>query len=359
VLNYLFLVAEEVRQRLAALGLRRLEDAIGRTDLLRADDAVAHWKAKSLDLSELLVVPDVPPGTARRRTRGPDPVLGDHLDHELIQACAPAIARAEPVALRRSIRNVHRAVGGLLSSAIARERGAAGLAPDTIRVDFHGSAGQSFAAWLAPGVSFTLWGDANDYTGKGMSGGTLAVRPALDAGFAAEENVVVGNTVLYGATSGRAFFRGLAGERFAVRNSGVSAVVEGVGDHGCEYMTGGRVVVLGPTGLNFAAGMSGGIAYVLDAEGGFAARCNTELVDLEPVDDADAIELRELIAEHGERTGSPVAARVLERFETLLPRFVKVFPRDYKRALAELSAADGKGGDGAGVVLPTAPAVAR
>jgi glutamate synthase domain-containing protein 2/glutamate synthase domain-containing protein 1/glutamate synthase domain-containing protein 3 len=359
VVNYLFMVAEEVRRLLAALGLRRLEDAIGRADLLVADDTVSHWKAKSLDLSELLVVPDVPPGVARRRTRGPDPVLGDHLDHELIEACAPAIARAEPVELRRSIRNVHRAVGGLLSSAVVRERGAAGLPPDTIRVDFHGSAGQSFAAWLASGVSFTLWGDANDYTGKGMSGGTLVVRPAPDAGFVAAENVVVGNTVLYGAISGNAFFRGLAGERFAVRNSGVSAVVEGVGDHGCEYMTGGRVVVLGPTGINFAAGMSGGIAYVLDPDGAFPERCNTELVDLESVDGAEAIELRELIAEHAERTGSAMAARVLEGFEELLPAFVKIFPRDYKRALAELSKADGKGDQAIDVVLPIAPAPAR
>jgi glutamate synthase (NADPH/NADH) large chain/glutamate synthase (ferredoxin) len=359
VVNFLFMVAEEVRRILASLGLRRLEDAIGRADLLTPDDAVAHWKGKGIDLSELLVVPEVPPGTARRRTRGPDPVLGDHLDHELIEACAPAIARAESVELRRPIRNVHRTVGGLLSSAIARERGAAGLPPDTITVDFHGSAGQSFGAWLAPGVSFTLWGDANDYTGKGMSGGTMAVRPAPDAGFTAEDNVVVGNTVLYGATSGKAFFRGLAGERFAVRNSGVSSVVEGVGDHGCEYMTGGRVVVLGETGLNFAAGMSGGIAYVLDPKGVFPARCNTELVDLEDVDEADAIELRELIAEHRERTGSAVAAQVLDSFDELLPAFVKVFPRDYKRALAELSEADGKGDEGVDVVLPTAPAPAR
>ena len=358
VINYLFMVAEEVRLLLASLGLRRLEDAIGRADLLEPNATVSHWKAKGIDLSELLVVPDVPPGTARRRTRGPDPILGDHLDHELIEACAPAIARGEPVELSRSIRNVHRTVGGLLSSAIARERGAAGLPPDTIRVELHGSAGQSFGAWLAPGITFTLWGDANDYTGKGMSGGTLSVRPALDAGFVAEENVVVGNTVLYGATSGRAFFRGLAGERFAVRNSGVSTVVEGVGDHGCEYMTGGRVVVLGPTGLNFAAGMSGGIAYVLDPDGTFPARCNDELVDLDSVDEADAIELRELIAEHAERTGSTVATRVLEHFDELLPVFVKVFPRDYKRALAELSEADGKGDEGADVVLPTAPATA-
>jgi glutamate synthase domain-containing protein 2/glutamate synthase domain-containing protein 1/glutamate synthase domain-containing protein 3 len=358
VINYLVMVAEEVRRILASLGLRRLEDAIGRADLLVPDTAVAHWKGKGIDLSELLVVPDVPPETARRRTRGPDPVLGDHLDHELIEACSPAIARAERVDLQRPIRNVHRTVGGLLSSAIARERGAAGLPPDTITVDFHGSAGQSFGAWLAPGVSFTLWGDANDYTGKGLSGGTMAVRPAPDAGFTAEDNVVVGNTVLYGATSGKAFFRGLAGERFAVRNSGVSTVVEGVGDHGCEYMTGGRVVVLGETGLNFAAGMSGGIAYVLDPDGVFPDRCNTELVDLEAVDEADAIELRELIAEHRERTASTVAAILLERFDELLPAFVKVFPRDYKRALADLSEADGRGDEGIDVVLPTAPATA-
>ena len=217
---------------------------------------------------------------------------------------------------------------------MTKQHGRAGLPPGSIAFELHGSAGQSFGAWLAPGIELTLTGDANDYVGKGLSGGTLAVRPPDEAQFLAEENVIVGNTVLYGATAGRAFFRGLAGERFAVRNSGASAVVEGVGDHGCEYMTGGRVVVLGPTGRNFAAGMSGGIAYVLDEDGGFAARCNTQLVGLDPLEDDDEETVRALVAEHAERTGSPVAARVLADWNPA--RFVKVMPHDYKRALSEL-----------------------
>jgi glutamate synthase domain-containing protein 3 len=218
---------------------------------------------------------------------------------------------------------------------VTKKHGAAGLPERTIRVTLNGSAGQSFGAWLAAGVELTLIGDANDYVGKGLSGGVLAVRPPQDAGFAAEENVIIGNTVLYGATSGRAFFRGLAGERFAVRNSGVSAVVEGVGDHGCEYMTGGRVVVLGRTGRNFAAGMSGGVAYVLDEDGGFRGRCNDELVGLEQLAETDAEELRALVAEHLERTGSDVAARLLAGWDDAVQRFVKVMPHDYKRALAD------------------------
>jgi glutamate synthase (NADPH/NADH) large chain/glutamate synthase (ferredoxin) len=245
------------------------------------------------------------------------------------------------VRIETEVRNVHRCVGGLLSSEIARLHGAAGLPEGAIAVDLRGSAGQSFGGWLAPGVSFTLRGEANDYTGKGLSGGVLAVLPEEGTTFRAEENVIIGNTVLYGATSGRAFFRGLAGERFAVRNSGASAVVEGVGDHGCEYMTGGRVVVLGPTGRNFAAGMSGGLAFVLDEDGTFPARVNAAMRDqLEPVTETDAIELHELVREHAQRTGSPVAARVLDEWEALLPRFVKVFPADYKRVLAEQAAAE-------------------
>ncbi|HEY4996717.1 MAG TPA: glutamate synthase subunit alpha, partial [Solirubrobacteraceae bacterium] len=237
------------------------------------------------------------------------------------------------------IRNRNRCVGGILSSHIAERCGAAGLAEDSIVVDFEGSAGQSFAGWLAPGVTFTLRGDANDYAGKGLSGGVFAVRPREGMGehFVAEENVIVGNTVLYGATAGRAFFRGLAGERFAVRNSGASAVVEGVGDHGCEYMTGGRVVVLGPTGRNFAAGMSGGVAYVLDEQGEFTRRCNMGMVGFEEPSSADALELRALIEEHHARTDSPVAARVLGEWAQLLGRgaFVKVMPHDFKRVLRE------------------------
>ncbi|HEY4408869.1 MAG TPA: hypothetical protein VGO87_03230 [Acidimicrobiia bacterium] len=233
--------------------------------------------------------------------------------------------------------NRNRTVGGLLSSAIASKYGEDGLPDGTIQVTFHGSAGQSFGAWLAKGVQFTLLGDANDYTGKGLSGGVLAVTPPLQSTFVAEDNVIVGNTVLYGATSGQAFFRGLAGERFAVRNSGASAVVEGVGDHGCEYMTGGRVVVLGETGRNFAAGMSGGIAYVLDEAGLFAGRCNTDLVDLEAPDADDLKAVRALLSEHARRTASTVAQRLLDRWDTQPPTFVKVMPRDYRKALERLA----------------------
>ena len=284
VVAYLLLVAEEVRQIMASLGVRRFEDMIGRTDLLEMDAAIDHWKTQKVDLSMVLQTPELPAGTARRRTRGPVPVLDDALDWELLRRCAPALERREPVSLGPiSLRNVNRAVGAILSGEIARRHGSSGLPEGTVEIEFSGTAGQSFGAWLAPGVTMSLRGETNDYAGKGLSGGILSVRPPESAMFRAEENQIVGNTVLYGATSGRAFFRGLAGERFAVRNSGAWAVVEGVGDHGCEYMTGGRVAVLGPTGRNFAAGMSGGIAYVLD-DRRFAARCNTELVDLESLD---------------------------------------------------------------------------
>jgi glutamate synthase (NADPH/NADH) large chain/glutamate synthase (ferredoxin) len=243
------------------------------------------------------------------------------------------------VQIELPIRNRNRCVGGILSSRIAREHGADGLPENSIVVDFEGSAGQSFGGWLAPGVTFSLRGDANDYAGKGLSGGVIAIRPRTGMGehFQAERNVIVGNTVLYGATRGRAFFRGLAGERFAVRNSGACAVVEGVGDHCCEYMTGGVVVVLGPTGRNFAAGMSGGVAYVLDEAGDFGERCNVGMVGFEAPSAEDAGELRALIEEHAERTASPVAARVLAELEQLLARgaFIKVMPHDYKRVLAE------------------------
>ena len=268
------------------------------------------------------------------------PVLDDALDWELVRASTPAIDRGEPVAFGPvTVRNVNRTVGGILSGKIAHRHGVEGLPEGTIEIAFHGSAGQSFGAWLAPGVTFSLKGETNDYTGKGLSGGVVSVRPPESAGFRAEENVIVGNTVLYGATAGRAFIRGLAGERFAVRNSGASAVVEGVGDHGCEYMTGGRVAVLGPTGRNFGAGMSGGIAYVYDVDGDFETRCNLELVDLDELDEDDEVELRALIAEHQQRTGSLVARNLFGDWENALTRFVKVMPRDYKRALEEGQAA--------------------
>jgi glutamate synthase (NADPH/NADH) large chain/glutamate synthase (ferredoxin) len=340
VVNFFFFVAEELRGIMASLGVRTLEELTGRTDMLEVDRAVDHWKARGVDLTHVLHFPELPEGAVRRRVKLPPPVLEDHLDWELLREARLAVEAKQPVQIDTTVRNVNRCVGGVLSSRIAQAHGAEGLPPDTIKVNLTGSAGQSFGGWLAPGVTFTLHGDANDYTGKGLSGGTLAVMPPEGVTFAAEENVVIGNTVLYGATSGRAFFRGLAGERFAVRNSGAHAVVEGVGDHGCEYMTGGRVVVLGPTGRNFAAGMSGGVAFVLDEHGAFRGKVNSAMLDqLEELTDEDADEARALVEEHLERTGSPVARRVLDAWQELLPRFVKVFPTDYKRVLAQQAAA--------------------
>jgi glutamate synthase domain-containing protein 2/glutamate synthase domain-containing protein 1/glutamate synthase domain-containing protein 3 len=337
--NYLMLVAEEVREIMAWLGIRDFDEMIGRTELLEMEEAIEHWKARNVDLSMVLSTPELPPDAPLRRTRPQLPVLDGALDWELLKKCEPALERREPVRLGPVlVRNVNRTVGGILSGEIARLRGPRGLPESTVEIAFAGSAGQSFAAWLAPGVTFSLRGETNDYTGKGLSGGIVSVRPPEKARFRAEENMLVGNTVLYGATAGKAFFRGLAGERFAVRNSGAHAVVEGVGDHGCEYMTGGRVVVLGRTGRNFAAGMSGGIAYVYDIDRRFEGRCNLELVDLEPLTDDDAQEVKALIAEHVARTGSLVGRNVLAAWDRTVERFVKVMPRDYKRVLAERAA---------------------
>jgi len=336
VVAYFAHVAEEARRLMATLGVRRFDDLVGRVDLLEPEHELSHPKASRIDLSDLLARPDVASDAPIRQIEAQRPVLDDALDHEILAAARPAIERRAPVRLAYRVRNVNRTVGGLLSNAIAREHGDEGLPEGAIELLFEGSAGQSFGAWLAPGVVATLRGEANDYAGKGLSGGVVAVRPPDDAAFAAEQNVIVGNTVLYGATSGRAFFRGLAGERFAVRNSGAHAVVEGVGDHGCEYMTGGRVAVLGSTGRNFAAGMSGGIAYVLDEDGDFERRCNLDLVDLEGLAPVDAEELRALVAEHGERTGSPVAERILDEWDRVRECFVKVIPRDFRQALEEL-----------------------
>ncbi|MGA7703780.1 MAG: glutamate synthase large subunit [Solirubrobacteraceae bacterium] len=350
VVNFFFFVAEEVREILASLGLKTLDEAIGRVDLLGAREAIEHWKARGVDLTHVLAHIELPEGSTRHRVEPPPPVLEDALDWELVELSRATIEGGERVSTELSIRNVNRCVGGILSSHIARARGAEGLAPDSIVVRFRGSAGQSFGGWLAPGVTFELEGDTNDYTGKGLSGGVVSVRPPRDIGehFVAQENVIVGNTVLYGATAGRTFFRGLAGERFAVRNSGAWAVVEGVGDHGCEYMTGGRVVVLGATGRNFAAGMSGGIAYILDEAGGFPDRCNMGMVGFDEISTADAIELKAMIEEHEAYTDSPVARDVLARFEQLLAdgAFVKVMPHDYKRVLRELAEAEADQSEG-------------
>ncbi len=339
VVNFFFFVAEEVREILASLGLRSLDEAIGRVDLLGVGGAIEHWKARGVDLTHLLTNIELSEGAPRHRIEAPPAVLEDALDWQILDGAEPAIERGESVRLSFPIRNRNRCVGGILSSHIAVKHGAAGLPEGAIEVEMEGSAGQSFAGWLAPGVTFTLRGDAQDYAGKGLSGGVFAVLPRDGMGehFVAEQNVIVGNTVLYGATAGRAFFRGLAGERFGVRNSGAWTVVEGVGDHGCEYMTGGRVVVLGATGRNFAAGMSGGVAYILDEERNFASRCNMGMVGFEDLSEADAIELRAMIEEHGQRTASPVAARVLGQWEELIggKAFVKVMPHDYKRVLRE------------------------
>ncbi len=344
IVNFFFFVAEEARRLMAELGVARFEDLTGRVDLLDADEAVAEWRERGIDLSALLAQPDAAESVPRRRVQPPPPALEDALDWQLIEAARPAIDAGGKVEAEVAIANTNRTVGGLLSNAVTLAHGAVGLEPGSIRFTLHGSAGQSFGAWLAPGIELTLVGDANDYVGKGLSGGVLALRPPDDAAFVPEENVIAGNTVLYGATRGRAFFRGLAGERFAVRNSGAYAVVEGVGDHGCEYMTGGVVVVIGPTGRNFAAGMSGGVAYVLDDDVTFSSRCNTELVGLEHVGLEDGEALRQLIAEHQERTGSTVAAGLLASWTDSAQRFVKVMPHDFKRAL-ELAAVS-TGGEG-------------
>jgi glutamate synthase (NADPH/NADH) large chain len=334
VVHFFLFVAEEVRQILARLGARSLEELVGRADLLRARPDLEHWKARRLDLRPLLALPRAGPEQPRRCVEVQRKDVSDHFDHHLLHRAQGALQGRAPMMAVLPVRNAHRAVGAMLSGEIAREHGAAGLADDSIRVRLQGSAGQSFGAFLAPGVTLELEGDANDYVGKGMSGGRIIVHPPGGARFVPEENVIIGNTVLYGATGGELYASGLAGERFAVRNSGASAVVEGVGDHGCEYMTGGVVVILGPTGRNFAAGMSGGMAFVLDRERQFRERCNREMVELESlVDESDLWLVYGLIENHLRHTGSPLARRVLDHWSPLVPQFVKVMPTDYKRVL--------------------------
>ncbi len=335
VIRYFFFVAEQVRELMAQLGFRTMDDMIGRVDRLQMRRLEDHWKVRGLDLSAVLYNPATPARVGRRCLRAQDHGLEKALDHELIERARPALERGEPVEFAREIRNVHRSVGAMLSGEITRRYGSAGLPDDTIRLHFTGSAGQSFGAFLAPGVTLTLAGDANDYIGKGLSGGRLIVYPPPGSRFRPEENVLIGNVALYGATGGEAFFSGVAGERFAVRNSGAVAVVEGTGDHGCEYMTRGLVLVLGRTGRNFAAGMTGGLAFVLDETGEFARyRCNRAGVDLEPLaDGADIEQVRSLIERHQRLTGSPRAAWILENWAAVLPLFVKVFPQEYRRVL--------------------------
>src|SRR5215471_16529586 len=337
VVNYLFMVAEEARQVMASLGVRRFVDLIGRVDLLQTRKAVEHWKAHGLDLSPLLEPARKPhESTEVYCTRKQDHGLNLALDNRLIAAAKKSIEQRKKTRKEFPIVNTNRTVGAMLSHEVVKKWGVDALPYDTVRFKFTGSAGQSFGAFLAKGVTLELEGDSNDYVGKGLSGGRIIIYPPKESAFAAEDNVLIGNVALYGATSGRAFFRGRSAERFCVRNSGAKAVIEGVGDHGCEYMTGGRAVILGPTGLNFAAGMSGGIAYVWDVNKDFASKCNTGTVDLEAVEeDEDIVELREMIELHKEYTGSTVATQILDEWPMSIKQFVKVMPTDYKRVLAE------------------------
>ena len=336
VVNLFRFIAEEVRELMAELGFRTIDEMIGRMDRLKTGDAIDHWKGGNLDLSPILYRPEVSAWVGTRQSQEQDHGIDDVLDRRLIEKARDALEKRHPVDIRVRIRNSDRTTGTMLGSEVSRRYGAEGLPEDCIRIHFKGSAGQSFAAFVPSGMSLTLEGDANDYLAKGLSGGRVVVYPPTESGFAAEENIIVGNVVLYGATAGEAFIRGIAGERFAVRNSGAVAVVEGVGDHGCEYMTGGRVVVLGRTGRNFAAGMSGGIAYVFDADEDFAAHCNLEMVDLEHLEGAaEESFVRFLIERHVNYTDSDHARGILEGWEENRHRFVKVMPLDYRRALTE------------------------
>jgi glutamate synthase domain-containing protein 3 len=376
VVNYFFFVAEEVREIMAKLGIRRFNDLIGRSDLLNMRDGIEHWKARGLDFARVFYQPQVPAEVARYHCEQQDHGLARALDHQLIAQAQVAIEQRKPVRLEHRIRNANRSVGAMLSGVVARRYGHEGLPDDTLHVAFNGTAGQSFGAFLARGITFELQGATNDYVGKGLSGGRIVVYPDPESPARPEDNIVIGNTVMYGAIEGEAYFRGVAGERFCVRNSGATAVVEGAGDHCCEYMTGGTVVVLGRTGRNFAAGMSGGVAFVYDYDGTFARRCNLSMVSLEAVLEdvdqaklerdlaaagkgrlrhvgaADATLLRELIERHLRFTGSTRALSLLDDWDTIRGKFVKVFPNEYKRALSELHQRRAAG-------LPTAPAKQR
>ena len=345
VVNFMYFMARELREWMAKLGFRTVNEMIGRTDKLEPKRAVKHWKAKGIDLSSILYQPDVPESVGRYCQIKQDHGLEKALDNQvLLDLCKPALDEGKRVAATLPIRNTNRVVGTILGSEVTRRFGADGLPDDTIELHLQGSAGQSFGAFVPKGITLEVEGDGNDYFGKGLSGGKIIAYPSKEATFVAEENVIIGNVALYGATSGEVFIRGKAGERFCVRNSGAQAVVEGVGDHGCEYMTGGRVVVLGETGRNFAAGMSGGIAYVLDTKGDFAGRCNREMVHLEKlVDQEEITELRELIQQHLEYTNSAVAKDILSRWPKMVPHFVRVIPKDYKRMLQAFAEVEAQG----------------
>jgi len=342
VVNYLFFVAEEVRELLAKLGFRTLEEAVGRTDLLDWDRATQHWKARGLDFAQLLHKPDVP--FAIRHCESQQHGLEDALDMKLLEMARPALEDGEKVELHLPIRNTDRTVGAILGSDVSRAFGETGLPEDSITIHFDGSAGQSFGAFVPRGMTLWVHGDTNDFCGKGLSGGKIVVKVPEGASFDPAQNIITGNVALYGATSGEAYFQGVAGERFCVRNSGAHAVVEGVGDHGCEYMTGGRAVILGPTGRNFGAGMCGGFAYVLDEDGSFPSRVNAERIDLERLTPEDEEILQRMVRRHYEYTRSERADEVLRKWNSFAPKFVKVFPKDLKLALdARLNARTGDG----------------
>ena len=342
VVNFFEFIAEEVREYLAALGFRTLAEAVGRTDLLDSERAVGHWKASGLDLAPILHMPSLPEGSATRNTTTQDHGIARALDNTLIQLAEGALQDGKPVTLDLPVRNVNRTVGTMLGYEVTRRWGGKGLPHDTILVRFTGSAGQSFGAFLPRGITLRLTGDANDYLGKGLSGGRIIVAPDPGAVFVAEEQIIAGNVIGYGATAGQMFLRGVVGERFCVRNSGATAVAEGTGDHGCEYMTGGVVAVLGPVGRNFAAGMSGGLAYLLDPD---PVRVNTDMADLEGLDDDDVTRLRHLVEQHLAETGSEVAGRLLADWDAALTRFGKVMPKDYKRVLDAARLAEREGRD--------------
>ncbi len=335
VVNFMRFIAMEVRELMAHLGYRSFYKMVGRSERLEMRRAVDHWKARKLDFSRILFKPTVPKDVKRTYRIPQEHGLEEALDATtLISLCRPALENRTPVTATLPIRNRNRVVGTMLGSEVTKRWGAEGLPEDTIRLRFQGSAGQSFGAFIPRGLTLLLEGDANDYLGKGLSGGKIVVVPPAGSTFVPEENIIVGNVAFYGATAGEAYIRGVAGERFCVRNSGVMAVVEAIGDHGCEYMTGGQVVVLGRTGRNFGAGMSGGIAWVLDEKGDFKTRCNTELVGLGPVDEAaEAAILQELVRRHAAHTQSTVARRMLEEWNAWLPKFVRVLPHDYRRVL--------------------------
>jgi glutamate synthase (ferredoxin) len=345
VVNFMHFIAQDVREYMAQLGFRTLEEMVGRVDRLRPKKAVDHWKAKGFDFSNILYQPDVGPEVGRFCQIRQDHGLEKALDvTTLLDLCKPALERGEPVRAELPIRNVNRVVGTITGSELTKRYGPDGLADDTIHIRFRGTAGQSFGAFMPRGMTLVLEGDANDHLGKGLSGGKIIVFPPAGSTFVPEKNIIIGNVGLYGATAGEVYIRGMAGERFAVRNSGADAVVEAVGDHGCEYMTGGRVVVLGPAGRNFGAGMSGGTAYVLDELGDFPSRVNTQMVGIESLDDSDEIlQVRAMIERHLELTGSARAKHVLDNWDDTVPKFVRIMPKDFKRAVASLKRAHEQG----------------